>query len=187
MRNTKYLSKLLKLEEYVIDGMKGMDLETEIQCHSRRQGMWLEGEYSNKITETRTRRIPHIMLENQRVILIIVQRRFSFKNTRRWERLPDIEKGKQTSNTFRLHTLRELQRDNYSGSGFKRQMSGMFPMKLLDGLKIEFKWRKGITKIGLDGKCVKRGKLVHHLADLDEGKSICVIPNLSRIELKKNF
>jgi hypothetical protein len=186
MRNTKYLSKLLKLEEYVIDGMKETGLEIQIKCHSKNRGMWFECQYSRKIVESRTRIIPHIMLENQRVVLVVFQRRFAFKGTRRWEKLPNVERGQRTTNTFRLHTLRELQRDNYSGSGRKRQMSGMFPMKLLDGLKIEFKWPKGITRVGLDGKGVTKGKLVHHLADLDKGKSICVIPNLNQEQLKKN-
>jgi len=187
MRDTKYLSKLLKLKEYVIDEMKEYVHESHVYCHPRVKGMWFEGEYSEKCVETRTRRIPHMMLENQRIVLIVTQRRFSFKGTRRWEKLPDVEKGQRTSNTFRLHTLRELQRDNYSGSGHKRQMSGMFPMKLLDSLEIEFKWPKGITRVGLDGKGVTKGKLVHHLANLDEGKSICVLPNLSQKQLKKNF
>jgi len=90
-----------------------------------------------------------------------------------------------TTNVFRLHTLRELQRDNYSGSGFKRQKSGMFTMKLLDELGMEFEWRKGITRVGLDGKYVRSKELVHHLADLDKGKSITILPNLSQVELKK--
>jgi len=50
-----------------------------------------------------------------------------------------------------------------------------------------FEWRKGITRIGLDGKYVRGTELVHHLADLDEGKSIAILPNLSQAELKKNF
>lgn len=186
MRNTKYLSKLLKLKEYVIDEMKEYAHESYIYCHSRAKGTWFKGKYSEKCAETRTRRIPHMMLENKRIVLVVTQRRFSFKGTRRWEKLPDVEKRQRTTNTFRLHTLRELQRDNYSGSGHKRQMSGMFPMKLLDGLEIEFKWPKGITRVGLDGKGVGKGKSVHHLADLDEGKSICVIPNLNQKQLKKN-
>lgn len=187
MRSTKYLSKLLKLEEYIIDDFEERGLEIRVKCHAKSRGMWFENQYSNRTTETRIRVIPHIMLENQRVILIIFQRRFAFKGTRRWEKLPDIGKRQRTTDTFRLHTLRELQRDNYSGSGKKRQMSGMFPMKLLDKLKIEFKWRKGITRVGLDGKAVRKGKLIHHLVDLDKGKSICIIPNLNQDQLKKNF
>lgn len=187
MRNTKYLSKLLKLKEYIIDDLEEKGLEIQVKCHAKSRGMWLESQYSSRTTETRIRVIPHIMLENQRVVLIIFQRRFSFKGTRRWEKLPGIGKRKRTTNIFRLHTLRELQRDNYSGSGKKRQMSGMFPMKLLDGLEIEFKWKKGITRVGLDGKAVRKGKLIHHFVDLDKGKSICVIPNLNQKQLKKNF
>lgn len=128
-----------------------------------------------------------MMLENKQIVLLVKQRRFAFKGTKRWEKLPDVEKYKQTTNTFRLHTLRELQRDNYSGSGHKRQKSGMFPMKLLDELGMDFKWRKGIKRVGLDGKYVRKREAVHHLADLDEGKSITVLPNLSQDELKKNF
>lgn len=186
MRNTKYLSKLLKLKEYIIDGMEETGLEIRVQCHAKGRGMWFKSQYSKKIVETKTRVIAHIMLENQRIVLIVSQRRFAFKGTRRWEKLPDVEKKQRTTNTFRLHTLRELQRDNYSGSGHKRQMSGMFPMKLLDNLEIQFEWRKGITRVGLDGKGVGKGKSVHHLADLDKGKSICVIPNLNQKQLKKN-
>jgi len=187
MRNTKCLSKLLKLKEYIIDGMEETSFEIRVKCHVKSRGMWFKSQYSRKIVETKTRIIAHIMLENQRIVLVVTQRRFAFKSTRRWEKLPDVEKCKRTTNTFRLHTLRELQRDNYSGSGHKRQMSGMFPMKLLDNLEIEFKWRKGITRVGLDGKWVGKGKSVHHLADLDKGKSICVIPNLNQKQLKKNF
>lgn len=184
----QYFSKTFKLKEYILDEVKEHAQETHIYCHSRARGMWFEGKYSEKYTETRIRRIPHMMLENIRIVLIVTQRRFrfKFKGTKRWEKLPDVEKRKQTTNTFRLHTLRELQRDNYSGSGHKRQMSGMFPMKLLDSLEIQLEWRNGITRVGLDGKGVRKGKLVHHLADLDKGKSICVIPDLSQEQLKKN-
>jgi len=183
----KYLSNLLELEEYVIDEVQKYATELHIHCHVRKRGMWFKGQYSEKVAEERVRRISHMMLENKQVVLVVSQRRFSFKGTKRWEKLPDVEKYKQTTNTFRLNTLRELQRDNYSGSGFKRQKSGMFPMKLLDELEMHFEWRKGITRVGLDGKYVRSRELVHHLADLDEGKSITILPNLSQIQLKKNF
>jgi len=181
----KYFSKTLKLEEYVIDFVEDKEFEVSIHCHVRRRGIWFKGQYSEKVAERRVRRISHMMLENKQVVLVVTQRRFSFKGTRRWEKLPDVGKYEQTTNTFRLHTLRELQRDNYSGSGFKRQKSGMFPMKLLDELEMGFEWRKGITRVGLDGKYVRKRELVHHLADLDEGKSITILPNLSQAELKK--
>jgi len=184
---SNYFSKTLKLEAYVIDEVHDYSDEVHIHCHVRKRGMWFEGEYSKKITEEKLRRISHMMLENKQVVLLVKQRRFAFKVTKRWERLPDVKKYKQTSNTFRLNTLRELQRDNYSGSGHKRHRSGMFPMKLLDALGMNFTWRKGIRRVGLDGKYVRHNKAVHHLADLDEGKSITIFPDLSQAQLKKNF
>jgi len=183
----KYFAKTFKMEEYVIDELEDKEFEVLIHCHVKKRGMWFKERYSKKMTEERIRRLSHMMLENKQVVLLVNQRRFAFKGTRRWEKLPDVGKRKQTTNTFCLHTLRELQRDNYSGSGHKRQMSGMFPMKLLDSLEIKLEWRKGITRVGLDGKGVRKGQLVHHLADLDKGKSICVLPNLSQKQLKKNF
>lgn len=183
----KYFLKSFKLEAYVIDEVEEQASEIHVYCHTRARGMWFEGVYSEKVTEERVRKIPHMMLENKRVVLVVTQRRFAFKGTRRWEDLPDIEKYKQTSSTFRLHTLRELQRDNYSGSGRKRHMSGMFPMKLLDGLEIPCEWRKGIKRVGLDGKYVRGKELVHHIVDLDEGKSIMILPGSGQAEFKKNF
>ncbi len=183
----KYFSKSFKLEAYLIDKVHESSLEVFITCHVKERGMWFKGQYSKQVAETRIRHVPHMMLENKRVVLVVSQRRFSFKGTRRWENLPDIDRYKQTTNTFRLHTLRELQRDNYSGSGHKRQMSGMFPMKLLDELTMKFEWRKGIKRVGLDGKYVRSKELVHHLADLDEGKSIMIFPGGSQAEFKKNF
>lgn len=185
--HSKYLSNLLELKEYVIDDVQKHTTELHVHCHARIRGMWFKKQYSEKIAEEKVRRISHMMLENKQVVLLVKQRRFAFKGTKRWEKLPDVEKYKQTSNTFRLHTLRELQRDNYSGSGHKRQTSGMFPMKLLDELGMGFKWRKGITRVGLDGKYVCKNKAVHHLADLDKGKSITILPALSQKQLKKNF
>jgi hypothetical protein len=183
----KYFSKSFGLEAYLIDEVKEYTAEIAIHCHVKKRGMWFEDRYSKRVTEERVRRIPHMMLENKRVVLVVSQRRFAFKGTRRWEDLPGIKKYKQTTNTFRLHTLRELQRDNYSGSGHKRQTSGMFPMKLLDELTMKFEWRKGVKRIGLDGKYVRSKELVHHLADLDEGKSIMILPGGSQAAFKKNF
>jgi len=182
----KYFSKLFKLEEYVINNVEEYELQIHIHCHVKQRGMRFNGQYSKKATETKVRSISHMMLENKQVVLVVTQRRFAFRGTKRWEKLPGVEKYKQTSNTFRLHTLRELQRDNYSGSGYKRQKSAMFPIKLLDDLGLEFKWRKGIKRVGLDGKYVGKYQLMHHLADLDEGKSITILTDISQNELKKN-
>ena len=184
-----HLKKTFKLEGYILDKIEYLDEEILLHCHLQCKKMAFKSERSSIVNETRIRRIPHMMLENQIVCLVIKQRRFHFPKhkIRLWEDLPGVGKRKQTTDTFRLHTLRELQRDNYSGSGHKRQMSGMFPIKLLDELKMEFKWSKGITKVGLDGKWVRKNNVLHHLADLDKGKSICIIPNLSQKQFKKNF
>lgn len=183
----KYFSKSFKLEAYLIDEVREYAAEIHIHCHVKKRGVWFQGRYSEQVTEKRVRHIPHMMLENKRVVLVVSQRRFVFKSTRRWEILPDIERYKQTTNTFRLHTLRELQRDNYSGSGHKRHMSGMFPMKLLDELTMRFEWKKGIKRVGLDGKYVRSKELVHHIVDLDWGKSIMILPGCGQAEFKKNF
>lgn len=183
-----HLKKMFKLEGYVLDKVEYFEERILLYCHLQSKNMTYKGERSNYINARRTRQVPHMMLENQIVYLVVEQRRFYFPKhkVRHWEKLPDVGKRKQTTNTFRLHTLRELQRDNYSGSGKKRHMSGMFPMKLLDELEIKFEWREGIQKVGLDGKGVKKGRLIHHLADLGKGKSICLLPNLSQKEFKKN-
>ncbi|MBU2524004.1 hypothetical protein KKG71_02310 [Patescibacteria group bacterium] len=178
---------MLKLKAYVVDEIKESSSQIHVYCHVRVRGMWFLGQYSEKVTEEKIRKVSHMMLEDKQILLIINQRRFAFSGTKRWEKLPDVEKYKQTTNTFRLHTLRELQRDNYSGSGHKRQKSCMFPVKLLDELKIDFKWKKGIKRVGLDGKFVRKHELIHHLADLDEGKSIVILPNLNQNNVKKNF
>lgn len=62
----------------------------------------------------------------------------------------------------------------------------MFASKLLDDLSMEIEWPKGIKRIGLDGKGVKKGSLLHHIADIDKGKSIGIFPDLKQKELKKN-
>ncbi len=180
---------MFKLEGYILDSIKYIENKIYLYCHVQNRIMTYKGERSSKVNTKKTRKFPHMMLENKTVYLVVEQRRFYFAGHKKrlWEKLPDVTKRKQTTNTFRLHTLRELQRDNYSGSGRKRNMSGMFPMKLLDSLDMEFKWKQGIARVGLDGKGVRKGKLLHHLANLDTGKSICILPNLSQKQLKKNF
>ena len=151
--------------------------------------MVFRGERSFKINGMRVRNLPHMMLEDKMVILVITQRRFHFRKhkTRRWEALPDVSPKKQTTNTFRLNTLRELQRDNYSGTGYKRHKSNMFPMHILDGMDFKQGWEKPITKIGLDGKGVGNRKVVHNITNLQDNKPLLVLPNLNQVELKKNF
>jgi transposase len=171
-----HLKKLFKLEGYVLDRVEDRETGIFLHCHVRRNTMTHKGERSGRVNETRLRTLPHLMLEDKKVTLLVTQRRFYFskRKTIRWESLPDVGRGKQTTNTFRLNTLRELQRDNYSGTGFKRQRSHMFPMHILDSLSVEQKWTNTIERIGIDGKGVGKNKLVHNLT------------NLNQAELKKN-
>lgn len=180
------LTKIFKLEDYVIDNIEYFDDEIRIWCHSRSRGMSFDGKYSNKYYETKLRIVSHMMLEDKPVNLYITQRRFSFSKKRIWEKLPGVAGKQRATKEFKKNTLRELHRDNYSASGFKRNKSGMYTSKLLDKLEIPIMWPDSVTRIGLDGKYVKKRQLVHHLTDLDHGKSITVLPNLTKEQLKKN-
>lgn len=183
-----HLKKLFQLEGYVLDRVEHGAAGILLHCHVRRSTMTHKSERSSRVNASRIRSLPHLMLEDKKVTLVVAQRRFYFSRhkTRRWEPLPDVGKRKQTTDTFRLNTLRELQRDNYSGTGAKRQRSHMFPMTILDGLSVEQKWVKPITRIGMDGKGVGRNKQVHNITNLSERKPHLVFPNLSQQKLKKN-
>ena len=118
-----YFSKALQIDsKYVIDDVENVIGKILVYCHSRERGMWYENEYSRKVSERRDRKVKHIMVEDQQVFLVIKQRRFRFNKlkTCRWENLHGIANKEQTTEAFKLHTLRELQRDNYSGTGKKR-------------------------------------------------------------------
>jgi len=183
-----HLKKLFKLEGYILDRIEHKNCKTFLYCHLQSKGMTHKGERSIRVNETRTRYLSHLILENEMVILVVTQRRFSFPKhrTKRWEPLPDVSPHKQTTNTFRLNTLRELQRDNYSGTGHKRYKSHMYPAHVLDSLPCKVKWNEPIEKIGLDGKGVGHNKVVHNITNLSENKPQAVLPNLSQKQLKKN-
>lgn len=120
---SEYLRKVLKIDpDYVIEKVEEKGDETLVYCHSRKKGMWFKEIYSKTVSERRIRKIQHIMVEAQKVFLVITQRRFRFHKlkTCRWEPLEDIERNFSTTITFQKNTLRELQRDNYSGTGKKR-------------------------------------------------------------------
>lgn len=169
-----------------IENEKGRIL---VFCHIQKKSMIFKGERSFKVSEFRDRYLPHLMLEDQAVVLAVTQRRFSFPkhDTKRWEELPDVKKRKQTTNTFRLNTLRELKRDNYSGTGEKRGKSGMYASKLLDELPLELKWKKGVTIVGLDGKSARGHQMIHNITDLGGKEVIGVLPDLNQNDFKKNF
>lgn len=181
------LTKIFKMEGFVIEKIINYEDKLEIKCHVRGKGIWINETFHEKVTETKIRRISHMMLENKPVYLLVKQRRFYIgKGKKKWEGIPQVEGKSQTSNEFQKNTLRELQRDNYRGTGVKRHRSGMFTMKLLDKLEFPVNWSTKITKIGLDGKYVRGKELVHHVANLNTGKSVTVFPNLRQKELKKN-
>ncbi len=184
-----HLKKMFKLEGYILDKVEQCENRTLLRCHLQRRSMNYKGERSRRFSETRVRYLPHLMLEDQSVVLVVVQRRFYFPKhkTKRWEALPDVKPRKQTTNTFRLNTLRELKRDNYSGTGEKRDKSGMFASKLLDELPLKLKWKKGVVKVGLDGKSAKGQQMVHNITDLGGNEVIGVLPNLSQSDLKKEL
>jgi len=59
----------------------------------------------------------------------------------------------------------------------------MFPLKLLDKQKYEFRWDKPITKIGLDGKAVRKHRVVHTVTNLDDNELIGVFPPMTQEKL----
>lgn len=183
-----HLKKLFKLEGYILDKIEYKNNKILLHCHLQRKSMVYSGETSKRFTEIRLRYLPHMLLEDETVILVISQRRFYFPGhkTKRWEPLPDVNPHKQTTNTFRLNTLRELQRDNYSGTGYKRKKSHMYVAGILDSMDIEMKWPEGITKVGLDGKGVRKKKVVHNITNLSENKPLFVLPDLDQEQFKKN-
>ena len=183
-----HLKKLFKLEGYILDKIEYKNGKTFLHCHLQKKTMVYRGESSKKINEIRVRQLPHMLLEDETIILVILQRRFYFSGhkTRRWEPLPDVGPRKQTTDTFRLNTLRELQRDNYTGTGYKRHRSHMYSAYILDSLDMKLKWPEGTTKIGLDGKGVGHHKQVHNITNLSKNKPLAVLPNMNQEQVKKN-
>ncbi len=184
-----HLKKTFKLKGYILDRIEDVDEGIFLHCHLQKKSMTFKGERSFTVSEKRERRLSHMQLENRTVFIVINQRRFYFPkhNTKRWEPLPDVGIKKQTTNTFCLNTLRELGDSSYSNAGRKRGRSGMFSLRLLDKLPVEVKWKKGIKKVGLDGKGASKRKLIHHLTDLGNKRSIGVFANLNQKALKKSL
>jgi len=183
-----HLKKMFKLEGYILDRIEDKKRGIFLHCHLQKRSMIFKGESSSKVNQVRTRVLTHMQLEDRTVFIIIRQRRFYFSKhkTKRWESIPGTASGKQTTNTFRLNTLRELMDSSYSSTGKKRGRSGMFGLRLLDDLPIKLKWAEGITKVGLDGKGASKRKLIHNLTDPGDKKPIGVFANLNQKELKKS-
>lgn len=183
-----HLKKMFRLEGYILDRIEHREGRTLLHCHLQRRSMIYRGERSKVFYQTRSRVLPHMILEDETIVLVISQRRFSFPthSTQRWEPLPDVSPRKQTTDTFRLNTLRELQRDNYTGTGYKRHKSHMYSAYILNSMDISIKWPETVTKIGLDGKGVGHNKMVHNITNLSENKPLAVFPGLNQQQLKKN-
>jgi hypothetical protein len=94
-----HLKKLFKLEGYILDKVEYKNSKTLLHCHIQKKTMVYSGETSKKVSETRIRYLPHMLLEDETIILVIEQRRFYFPGhkTRRWEILPDVSSYKQTN------------------------------------------------------------------------------------------
>jgi transposase len=180
---------MFKLEGYVLDKVEHHLEYTFLFCHTQKWTMKHCGETSRNVCETRERKLFHMMIEDKMIILVVKQKRFYFSKYKKrfWESLPGVGKRKQCTEHFELNTLRELQRDNYSGTGKKRNKSGMFTMRLLDKLDLIGKWLKKVEKVGIDGKYVRGTKQVHHFVDLDERKTIFTLPDQSQKSLKEEI
>jgi hypothetical protein len=183
-----HLKKMFQLEGYVLDRVEYEESRILLHCHQQKKSMVHQMERIGRVNQERLRYLPHMMLEDKSVVLVITQRRFYFPHHKKrlWEPLPDVRRHKQTTNTFRLNTLRELKRDNYKGTGEKRKKSGMFAIRLLDELPIQLRWRVGVTRIGLDGKSAQGHKMIHNITDLEENRVMGVLPNLNQEAFKKN-
>jgi hypothetical protein len=62
----------------------------------------------------------------------------------------------------------------------------MYAAHILDGMDIEIEWPEGVTKIGLDGKGVRKDRVVHNITNLSENKPLAVLPDLDQGQFKKN-
>jgi len=78
-----YLTKLLQLEEFIIDKIDFEDSKITVRCHSGKRGMWHDGEYAKALSATRIKTARHMIMEDKVVVLKIRQRKFFSKNIKR--------------------------------------------------------------------------------------------------------
>lgn len=175
----KYLIKLLNLEEYVITNIEFKLEKIVVHCHPRNKGMWYKKQYSTALSTSKIKTARHMILENKVVILKIQQRKFHFSYYKKnlWENLPNFQGYKHDSSLFRQNSLKELRDTNYTGVSHKRFTSKMFPLRLLDAIEgFGINWDKNCTRIGLDGKGVRKGMAVTNITNLDKNEVISVLP-----------
>lgn len=183
-----FLSKILKLKEYVIEKIEERDNKLYVFCHPKKRGMWHQGQYSKALSTTRIKESRHVVIDDTVVILRIRQRKFYFKkcNKRLWEELPGFKKQKHDSNTFRKNTLKNLRNTNYTGASENRCTSKMYPLRLLDEIDgFSINWKEGCKRIGMDGKGVKKSNAVANITNLDSREIISVLPSYDQENLIK--
>lgn len=184
----KSIAQLFKLEAFVIHKIEDETDKILIWCRARRRGIWHEGQYSEALSTSRTKTARHAMIENRPVILKITQRKFYFKKSdkRLWEPLPIFQKEKHDSNFFRENTLKTLKVSNYTGASASRLTSKMFPLRLLDdigGFKVN--WDPDCHRLGLDGKGVRKHRMVTNITNLDRREVVSVLPSYDQRTLEK--
>ena len=180
---TKYLRNILKLKDYIIEKLAETESEIFVHCRSKKRGMKHEGQYSTAVSTTRIKNSRHVVIDDRVVILLIKQRKFYFSKTdkRLWEILPDFKRKKRDSNTFRDQSLKELRNTNYTGTSIKRHTSRMYPLRLLDEIDgFQMNWDENCTRIGLDGKSVKKHQMVTNITNLDKHEVVSVLPGYNQ-------
>ena len=184
----EYLIKILKLEDYLIKKIEFEPGKIVVYCRLRKSGMWHKDQYSQALSVTKIKTARHMMIEDRTVILKIKQRKFHFSQTKKnlWEPLPNFQRDKHDSNTFRKNTLKTLKVTNYTGTATSRATSKMYPLRLLDSIDgFKINWRSDCKRIGLDGKGVKKGKAVTNITNLDKKEIISVLPAYNQETLEK--
>lgn len=181
------LVKMFNLEGYVLDKMKIDDNQNILLfCHLKRKTMKFKSQISNSVCTTKLRKIKHQVFEGRVVWIVIKQRRFYFSkyDKRLWEKLPNISCRKQTSDMYRINTIKSLQKATYTHNAILRGCSAMFSSRLVDELPdIKFNWPDIISKVGLDGKNIGKFKQGFTLTNLDKNELISAIPPMSQKNL----
>jgi transposase len=183
----KSLQKLFNLKGYILDKIEYADSENiDLHCHLQRKGMKYRGETSRSVCVTKQRKIKHQVFEGKTVWIIVTQRRFFFTkyDQRLWEKLPNVSIKKQTSNTYRINTIKSLSKASYTLNADLRRSSAMFSSRLVDELpEVRFNWPDNVKRIGMDGKNIGKRKQMITISNLEHKQLISVLPPMSQSEL----
>lgn len=180
-------NKLFYLNGYILDKIEfPNDENIYLFCHLKRKTMKLKSQRSNSISITRIRKIKHLVFEGKVVWIIVVQRRFYFSkyDKRLWEKLPNVSFKKQTSNVYRINTIKSLKNSTYTHNADSRKSSPMFCSRLVDELpELKIYWDGKIKRVGLDGKNIGKHKQMFTLTNLDKNNLISAISPMNQKEL----